>query len=97
MKSISLPANITDAMSALSEIVRRAVDGTVSPLFVDESNQRVLIGAVAVSGSNVGKLEVTGGDIKVVDNAKGIVLNDANGTAYRLYMDTDGAIRADKL
>lgn len=39
-------------MQCLTEIQRRAVDGTVSPLFVDYTNNRVLIGTTTASGSN---------------------------------------------
>ena len=41
MKSISLPDKVENALSALVELARRAVDGTVKPLFVDYDNQRV--------------------------------------------------------
>lgn len=63
-----------DAIPVLMELMRRAVDGTVIPLFVDYTNNRVIIGATAISSSPVGSLEVAGGDIKIVTTGKGLLL-----------------------
>lgn len=82
----------------LVDVLRKAVDGTRRPLFVDEINQRVLVGAIGPSASNIGKVEVTGGDVKVVTTGYGVVIPNRSGTAYyRLIMEDNGAISADPL
>lgn len=79
------------------EILRRAIDGTVPPLFVDSTNQRVIIGGTSASASPA-KQEVTGGDIKVVDAGSGIIIANRSGTQYyRIVMEDDGRISADPL
>lgn len=82
----------------LTDILRRAVDGTRRPLVVDEVNQRVLVGAAAASTTNIGKVEVTGGDVKVISTGYGVVIPNRSGTAYyRLIMEDNGVISADPL
>ena len=39
MKGLSFPDEIENALSSLIELARRAIDGTVPPLFVDDTNQ----------------------------------------------------------
>jgi hypothetical protein len=56
-----VPRDVTDhyALSqTLRDISRRAVDGTVLPLFLDQSGRRVLIGAVVANGNDI--LQVNG-------------------------------------
>lgn len=81
----------------LREILRRAVDGTRKPFLVDDANQRILIGGTAASASPA-KVEVTGGDVKIITPGYGIIIPNRAGTAYyRLIMENDGAISADPL
>lgn len=65
----------------LAEIVRRAVDGTVPSIFTDYINQRVIIGASAISTANPGKIEITG-DAKVLGSGNGLILPCRNGTSF---------------
>lgn len=89
--------SIDELASAILELQRRAVDGTVVPLFVDSTNQRVVIGGTSVSASPA-KFEIASGDIKVVAAGSGIILSNRSGTAYyRILVDDDGAIAADPL
>lgn len=98
MLVISLPNRVEELLPVLQEIIRRAVDGTVVPLFVDTANQRILVGASEASTSNIGKVEITGGDLKVISSGYGVILPNRAGTAYyRLIIDNDGAIAADPL
>lgn len=85
---LSIPINIDQKLYALlQEILRRSVDGTVVPLFVDYSGQRVLIGAISASSANQGKLEVTG-DIKIIGNAtNGLLMSAASGNLWRLTIE----------
>lgn len=78
-RGLPLSAELLDIISYLLEVGRRAVDGTVVPLFVDYTNNRVLIGATVASTSNIGKVEITG-DVRVLGTANGIILPDAGGT-----------------
>lgn len=81
----------------LLEILRRAVDGTVVPLFVDYSNNRIIIGGVSASASPA-TIEVAQGDIKVVSAGSGIILSNRGGTQYyRLVVENDGALSVDPL
>ena len=96
MQSISLPNKVEDLLGVLSDLARRAVDGTVTPLFVDSANQRVIVGATTVSSGTAGKVEVAG-DIKITSAASGIILTDSNGVEYRLIADVDGALRLNQL
>jgi len=95
MIGISLPNKVEFLLDCLTDVIRRAVDGTVLPLIVDYTNQRVLIGSTTASTSNPAKLEVTG-DIKVLGSSNGVVQTGASGTVWRLTIDEvtgeDGSI-----
>ena len=78
-------------------ILAKAVDGTRVPLVVDDVNQRVLIGTAVAQTSNNGKLEVSGGDIRVVNSGSGVIMASANGTVFRVSVDNNGALSADPL
>lgn len=59
--TIPVPQNVNDPFALsqmLRDITRRAVDGTVVPLFVDQTSGKVLIGTVVASGPEI--LQVTG-------------------------------------
>src|SRR3990167_6819399 len=85
---LSIPINIdTHLYALLQEILRRAVDGTTAPLFTDCSGQRVLIGSIVASTSNIGKLEITG-DVKIIGNAtNGLLMSAASGNLYRMTIE----------
>lgn len=94
---IPVSVSILELASAVAEILRRGVDGTVVPLFVDSVNQRVIIGSTAVSASPA-KVEVNGGDLKIVDAGSGVIISNRAGTKYyRIIMENDGALAADPL
>ena len=78
---IALPptATLKDIISAIYEIYRRAIDGTTKPLFVDITNQRVIVGGVATTGNN-SAFQVQSGDIEITTAAKGIILKDDGGS-----------------
>ena len=98
MIPISLPNSVDGLLGALLEIVRRAIDGTVPPVIVDQTNQRVLIGGTAATTANTGKMEISGGDLKVVSSGYGVVIPNRAGTVYyRLIVDADGALSVDPL
>ncbi len=98
MLSVSLPNNVEDILPVLQEIIRRSVDGTVPPVVVDVANQRILIGASAATTSNIGKVEITGGDLKIVSGGYGVLIPNRAGTRhYRLIVDADGALSVDPL
>ena len=84
---LTIPLNVDQSLYALfQEILRRAADGTVVPLFIDYSNQRVLIGAVTASSANPGKLEVTG-DIRIITSTNGILMSAASGNLWRMTIE----------
>lgn len=96
MIQVPIPQSTDGLVSALIDIVRRAVDGTVVPLIVDYTNQRVLIGATAAqtSGTN-GKVEITGGDVRIVDSGKGLIVTTPDGSKqFRIVVDNDGRLEA---
>lgn len=94
---VPVSANILELAAAIAEILRRGVDGTVVPLFIDSINQRVIIGATEISAAPA-KIEVNGGDLKIVDAGSGVIIPSRNGsTYYRLIMENDGAISADPI
>lgn len=95
---LSVPSGLIDKKlhGVFRAIIQLAANATGLPFFVDEQNQRVLIGTRTASTSNAGKLEVNG-DIGVQGNGNGLILRDANGVAYRLMADTDGAVRLNPL
>lgn len=95
--SIPVNVDILELASAVAEILRRGVDGTVVPLFVDSINQRVIIGNTQASASPA-SLEIHNGDAKVVTAGSGLILSNRSGTKfYRVIMEDDGAIAADPL
>lgn len=80
MIPLTTPNTLTDALLAtISEMLRRAVDGTIKPLFVDYTNQRVIIGGTSSAGQNA-PLQVQSGDIEITTAGKGLILKDANGS-----------------
>ena len=85
---LTIPLNVDQSLYALfQEILRRSVDGTVVPIFIDYSNQRVLIGAISASSANQGKVEVTG-DIKIIGNAtNGLLMSAASGNLWRMTIE----------
>jgi len=77
---LAIPDSIDPALfQVLYTIATKAVDGTRTPLFVDETNMRVLVKEVAAQAANPGTLEVNG-DIRVVGTSNGILMPDAAGT-----------------
>lgn len=82
-----LPAtfSLTDIASMLMDIVRRAVDGTVVPLFVDYSNQRVIVGGTTTVGNN-STVQIQVGDIEVTTAGKGIIIKDDGGSGKTCRM-----------
>lgn len=87
----------TGLYEVLRKITQKAVDGTRSPLFVDEVNTRVIVGAVAASTA-AARFEVVGGDAKVVTAGYGIILSNRGGTKYyRLIVENDGTLAVDPL
>lgn len=95
--ALPLTVDVGTLTSLVQEVIRRGVDGTIVPLFVDYQNQRVLIGSITASTTQPGKLEVNG-DIKVTDAAKGIVLVASSGNIWRMTLSEttgdDGATYA---
>lgn len=86
--ALAIPINIDSKLYALlQEILRRAPDVTVVPLFVDYNNQRVLIGATAVGAGTAGKLEVTG-DIRILGSTAGVIMPETSGSSrtYRIQV-----------
>jgi hypothetical protein len=97
MLFVAVPNNVEDLLPVIQEIVRRALDSTVLPLVADLTNQRIYVGATTPSDSPA-KLEITGGDVKVVSAGSGLILSNRSGTKfYRVIIDDDGAIAADPL
>lgn len=73
--------NIIDVSTAIADIYKRAVDGTIVPIFVDYTNQRVIIGGSSSLGSNA-PFQVQSGDIEITTAGKGIILKDDGGTTH---------------
>ena len=97
MIPVALPNDINDVLVALQEIIRRAVDGTGVPIFVDVPNQRIIIGGTS-SSSSTSKLEVVGGDVKIYTAGSGVIIPDRSGLRYyRVLIEDDGAVSADPL
>ena len=97
MKALALPNDPKYLLPILVELLRRAVDGTVPPLFVDYDNQRIIFGGTTISASPA-TVEIATGDIKIVSSGSGIILPNRAGTLYyRLLMENDGAIAADPI
>ena len=83
INGVQLPikADNNSLSSAVLDIRRRAIDGTVVPLFIDYANQRVIVGAIATANSNA-KVQVNGGDIEVIGSTNGIILTDSGGSGH---------------
>ena len=95
--NLGVPPVSYDLSILLHEFLRRAIDGTVPPLFVDYVNQRVIFNGTTISAAPA-KVEVASGDIKVVSAGSGLILNNLGGTRYyRLTVDNDGALLCDPL
>lgn len=82
--SIPIPHHLVKDERALaqlvSEIVRRAIDGSVNPAQL-----------------NVG-IRITGNDLTIATAGNGVILSNRAGThTYRLLMENDGTISADKI
>jgi len=89
--------SLEELAKAIEEIQRKAVDGTIVPLFVDYQNSRVIIGSTSISSSPA-KMEVSGGDLKVVTTGYGVIVPNRSGTQYyRIMVEDDGAISANPL
>lgn len=87
---ISLPAPLTQdfLVQIIQEILRRAVDGTVVPLFIDYNNQRVIIGGISASVSPA-KVEIASGSLKVVTQGQGVILRASNSSNYYMIGITE--------
>lgn len=73
MNGPTLPPDYSTAIPTLADAIRRAIDGTVPPLFVDYTNKRVLIGSTTASGTAT--LQVFG-NIAVIASGSGYVFAD---------------------
>ena len=96
MIALSIPINIDPKLFALlQDILRRAPDGTVVPLFVDYVNQRIIIGATSASAAPA-KVEVVSGSVKIVTPGYGIIVPAASGNFYMIGVEEvtneDGSI-----
>ena len=80
-RGLASNASITDIISLLSDMLRRSIDGTVVPLFVDSTNQRVIVGSTVSSGNN-SLIQVNGGDIETITAGKGIIIKDDGGSGH---------------
>ena len=91
MINIAVPNNAPDEIKQLlQEILRRSIDGTVVPLFTDTTNQRVLVGSASASATPA-KMEVNGGDLKIIGGGNGLIIPTRDGTKYyRIVMENDG-------
>lgn len=87
---ISLPTPLTQdfLIQVIQEILRRAVDGTNVPLFVDYNNQRVIIGSTSASAAPA-KFEVSGGSVKVVTQGQGFIVRADNSANFYMIGVTE--------
>ena len=83
-------AVFNDGQQTTGDLVSKGA--TDANLFlVDASSDRVGVGTVAASITS--KLTVSGGDIEVIDQTKGVILKDrTSGTRYRVYIDSTGTL-----
>ena len=72
-------ATVQELAAAILEVMRRAIDGTVYPLFVDETNGRVIFFGVS-SVRNGTKVQIQAGDLEFTTAGKGVILKDENGS-----------------
>lgn len=68
-------------LPALQEIIRRANDGTITPMLIDYINQRIIVGSTTATAASTSKLLVDG-DVSVIGTASGIILPCPNGTNF---------------
>lgn len=84
MNSAPLQRDYLVSLQTLNEVIRRSIDGTVPPLFVDYANQRVLIGSTTASGSAklqiVGNVTVNGTVTGTAFSGNGAQLTGVSGT-----------------
>ena len=86
---LSIPRSVENALKVfLLKLISKVVDGTSLPLFVDEVNQRVIIGARTAASANNGKMEISG-DLRFQTNAQGPLLMDQNNGVWRLRVRVD--------
>lgn len=76
---IPITLSLNDLQAIIQEVLRRSVDGTVVPLFVDYTNQRVIIGGTA-SLTNNSVFQVQSGDAEITTAGKGLILRDDGGS-----------------
>lgn len=86
---LAIPESAPGALKVfLLGILRKAADATGLPLFVDEVNQRVIIGARTAASANNGTLEVNG-DIRLQTSSQGILFVDAQSRVWRMLVRSD--------
>ena len=95
MIPLALALDFTDSQPVLNELMRRAVDGTVIPIFVDYTNKRVIIGST--SASAVPQMLEVAGNIKITTGGNYLVLPDSGGAFWKCYPDTAGRWRVDSI
>lgn len=92
MIPITSPADLEDLLPVIQEIIRRAVDGTTLPLFIDPYNMRVGIGtrspaySLDVTGTGQFRADLNLGGALTVSGQSGPAVSPA-GKAV-LYYDT---------
>lgn len=97
MTIIPLAPDYSDSLWAFNELMRRAVDGTINPFFVDTVNKRIIIGGTSSMG-NGSPLQVQSGDIEVTTAGNGFVVPNRAGThRYRILIENDGALTVDQV
>ncbi len=75
----------TDLYQLFRSILTRALDCTRKPLFVDEVNQRIILGGT-VSGGVGSPVQVQSGNIEVTTAGKGVVIKDSGGSGKSCLM-----------
>lgn len=92
---LTIPGDPKLILPGIEEIIRRAVDGTIVPLYVDYQNQRVIIGSIRSKASD-SKVQIHNGDLEIIDWTKGVILPDKNGTGRtaRLQLSWDVSTQA---
>lgn len=88
MISLSIPEAAENLFPIIQEILRRAPDSTVVPLFVDVSNQRVIIGGSSASATPA-VMELAQGNFKIVSGGKGVILPNSGATNFYLLNITE--------
>ena len=95
---LSIPQGLDPSLTILLlKILSKAIDGSVVPVFVDYTNQRVIIGGTSISAAPA-KFEIVSGDLKIVTAGSGVIIPNRAGTQfYRLIMENDGTLSVDPL